>query len=328
MESEKLIRDVDSASLGTTQTSVGVNHSADEGIWETQTSFTEGDSERSLAVPELDWSPQNIIPTGSVFQTEVNSHVEVAQSPVTIESLADLVEFSRLLHGTHRSLDVWWRGHSKATYTLTPTVFRSASYREYESTMLQRFRSYAHTRDLSLPNNISKEHLLFVAQHHGLPTRLLDWTYSAQVALFFAARSNPDCDGRVYGMYPFGLNQKTIGKPVLPAALSKDVVGLTDAAFNHGASDERVIALSSSESNRRMLAQQSHFTIHGSNSKCLEKSCSETDNFLSSVVIRSKAKAGLLEELESMGISERTLFPDLDHLANFIKNARFQHLGN
>lgn len=108
--------------------------------------------------------------------------------------------------GRHRSPYVF-RGQSKKDYDLRTSLMRliededgrglpKDEYEDIESHLLRNFSKYAY-RDV--PNQ-SVWHLLSVAQHHRLPTRLLDWTFSPLVAAHFATESlrNFDSDGIIW----------------------------------------------------------------------------------------------------------------------------------
>src|SRR5262245_37468779 len=85
-----------------------------------------------------------------------------------------------------------YRGVGVETYPLTNTLSRLADpalrYSTMERNLLKQFQKYAFPK---LVDTDQEWHWLSIAQHHGLPTRLMDWTYSPLIALHFAA-SNLD----------------------------------------------------------------------------------------------------------------------------------------
>jgi len=83
----------------------------------------------------------------------------------------------------HRA-QIAYRGLSDAGYELTTTLIRLGhGFERMERHLLRNFRKYAH-RD-AVPND-SNWNWLTMAQHHGLPTRLMDWTFSPYIAMHFA----------------------------------------------------------------------------------------------------------------------------------------------
>src|SRR5262245_3594236 len=115
-------------------------------------------------------------------------------------------------------LQPWFRGHGNASWSLQPCLYRprsdiggiGADYYN-EAILLEKFRLRAPTFLERVP--ATDWEWLFLMQHYGLPTRLLDWTESSLIALYFAVRDHAgDADAAVWAMNPWGLNRKTFGK--------------------------------------------------------------------------------------------------------------------
>ena len=91
-----------------------------------------------------------------------------------------------------------FRGHQSADWTLKPSLERAVCDRfslptrdmpDIESYLLSRFQRNLHRFQDRVPPDTDTLEWLALMQHHGAPTRLLDWTYSCYIALFFALES-------------------------------------------------------------------------------------------------------------------------------------------
>jgi len=99
----------------------------------------------------------------------------------------------------------WWRGHADASWRLVPGVHRADHGPFYEANIATKFAQRAPTRHPNTPPEGALASWLFLMQHYGLPTRLLDWTESPLLATYFAVSEEGHAteDGALWALDPF-----------------------------------------------------------------------------------------------------------------------------
>jgi hypothetical protein len=209
-------------------------------------------------------------------------------------TLQSFEEFHHMV-GDHARNYVY-RGVSNFEYELVPSVGRK--YRSdaketltLEYDLLWMFRTHARPFFMRAPED--DWDWLSVAQHHGLPTRLLDWSRNPLVALYFACKDSKSEDAAVYFLRaPTLLNTRVDNDPFkvneVCLVLSPHVTG-------------------------RLSAQAGLFTIHPIPNEVF------FDTTLIKTIIPAALKNPLLETLNSYGIHQASLFPDLDGLCANLK---------
>ncbi len=148
--------------------------------------------------------------------------------------------------------------------------------------------------------------LLIIAQHHGLPTRLLDWSQNPLAALWFAVE-HPARTGKPGVVWAFNFADD----------LLVDRAG-EEEPFN--VSSTRL--LRPSHITRRLVAQAGWFTVHApsADGKGLEiMQMSPLADRLTKITIPASIFADLRYHLDRCGINRATLYPDLDGLCRHIQ---------
>ena len=157
-----------------------------------------------------------------------------------------------------------------------------------------------------------------MAQHYGLPTRLLDWIENPLAALYFACWSHPEDDGLVFMINPVDLNRASaVGSGrVLDPRRDRDTIkgylALTGRLSTRGSGPVAVNPVWNSE---RITLQRGKFIIHGSSSEGLGRGTPS----LAAIGVLNEAKERLRGELEGVGIDEMSLFPELEHACRHLK---------
>lgn len=235
-----------------------------------------------------------------------------------LTTLEQVVAFSIDVRMPIRRVRPWFRGHADTNWKLQPAIYRN-HIGAFEREFLATFRDKAPARYDRCPDPNDFLGWLSLARHHGLPTRLLDWSESIAVAVFFACSEleHRDQDGCIWALHPFNLHAIQKMKPALPARGHERAIEAARAAFN-GDVDTKITAVYPIEIHPRLAVQQSVFTIHGP-AVLHTKAMAQCDVLLKAV-IPADAKVEILAELQAIGIHKAMLFPDLDHLAEGIVN--------
>ena len=121
------------------------------------------------------------------------------------EKASTLRDYTQLIEAIKPSTDapVWFRGTGRVSYELVPSLYRHPSKKdvadliELEGNLLTRFRHRSIPYQDRPPSNDWE--LLFLMQHYGVPTRLLDWSENPFIALYFAITAAESC--RVRGAF-------------------------------------------------------------------------------------------------------------------------------
>lgn len=223
-----------------------------------------------------------------------------------------------------------FRGVSSSRYELTTSLKRlGKTSDELERHILRSFRRYAR-REAVAEDSIWN--WLALAQHHGLPTRLLDWTYSPYVAMHFATEDLEefDSDGAIWCIDYYRTNQLLPG--TLKALLAEEGANVnvfttemlsraakTLAEFDQLSDADFVMFFEPPSLDERIVNQFALFSCMSSPRASLHQWLRQHPDVCRRVIIPAELKWEVRDKLDQANITERVLYPGLDGLSRWLK---------
>jgi hypothetical protein len=260
-----------------------------------------------------------------------------------IKSVADLLlylkedeeQLSQAIGEGGQAPTRWFRGLEDMAYQLIPTFHWKGFKIEDEIYMMNLFKQNSHEFLGQIPT--SEWEWMFLMRHHGLPSRLLDWSENPLIGLFFAVCPDPldkqaEADGVLWCLLPTRLDEWSLGWPQASKALpmfteneAEYSLAENDALLNYLPSRmhqplaaqpvaKPPAAGISVRTTRRMQAQRGVFTVHHSGKTPLEQV--EDMSHIWRYTVPAKQKEQVRQELERVGITRLAVFPDLDNVAD------------
>jgi len=224
--------------------------------------------------------------------------------------------------------DYAFRGLSDASYDLKNSFSRrSGEHAHLEYHLLRNFSKYAEVPWTG--DNASMWRWLTIAQHHGLPTRLLDWTYSPFVAAHFATADTDrfDCDGVIWFADYVKIN-KLLPPPLADELVAQGANAFTLEMLEHALGDiknfdalgpDLVLFFEPPSIDMRIVNQFAFFSVMSSPTGRLDAWLAQHPDLYGRIIIPKELKWEIRDKLDQANITERTLFPGLDGLASWLK---------
>lgn len=251
----------------------------------------------------------------------------VTHSPGSFSEIMQLVETFQGGHDTS-----WYRGVGNVEHSLTPTIFRHPKHKtiekihEVETELASVFEQRSPPFVSQAFKNVWER--MFYMQHYGIPTRLLDWTESPFIALYFALTScertksgKPKNDAAVWMLDPVLWNRGALSDISFNGGILDPNREQVKSYSPEADLDERKnlpIMIYGTHNSPRIVAQRGMFALFGKSIDAMEKSFSDNPfaaGALHKIIINKDIRDTVAHSLFRKGVSDSTIYPDLHGLS-------------
>ena len=255
---------------------------------------------------------------------------------IRIESMQQMMELMaeqkfRPELNRHRDLHIY-RGESNSAFRLSTSLARNCKSQSkfLEKPMLQNFTKYAVLEEPIIEGSVWKQ--MIVGQHHGFPTRLLDWSFSPLMALHFAM-TEADLDKMsahdsvVWRIDVHELHDRLpdkyqkIMKEHCTTVFSMEMLQeacKTLEQYDEDMKDDNMLVIEPPSLDRRIISQYSFFSIVPSGMKDIEAFLDSHTHKTARFVIAKELRWQIRDFLDHQNITERMVYPGLDGLSQWL----------
>ena len=251
----------------------------------------------------------------------------------SMEKLNDLIYDHPFNISISRNRDLYiYRGVSDANYSLITSLQRicKGKRNDIEMSILNNFSKYAELEDASIKDSVWRKMML--GQHHGLSTRLLDWSKSPLIALHFATTESnmDDMDRHDCAVYRLDVEKL---HSTLPEAYRSEMTKSNQKIFtiemlnrvcgsleqyDSDMKNNNMVIVEPPSMDERMMNQYSFFSIIPAGVETAEEILRYHDDAVCKFVISRKLRWQIRDILDMSNVNERVVYPGLDGIATWI----------
>ncbi len=256
----------------------------------------------------------------------------------TLDDLFPLLKERQFEHeiGRFRSNFVY-HGTCNAAFRLSTSLQRNCKGRqaELEPSILRNFSKYAASEDPDIERSVWRQ--LIIGQHHGLPTRLLDWTYSPLIGLHFAV-NDPNLEkmdkhecilwkidvAELHAMLPEHYQAVLRDDQALIYTVKMlDGLSPTLEQYDRDMGSDSLLIMEPPSIDQRIINQYSYFSVVPRGISDVEEFFqTRTQNVVKYIIARN-IRWEISDMLDQFNITERTIYPELDGLTKMLARHYF-----
>ncbi|GAA0668253.1 FRG domain-containing protein [Rheinheimera tangshanensis] len=188
----------------------------------------------------------------------------------------------------------FYRGQADVSWKLVPKAFRAPYEKDFYFKYKMWIRQASRFQELHYENEFE---CMAIAQHHGFPTKFLDWSSNILVAAFFACSDQLEKDARLTAYFPTWY--------------------ITEPEEKSFEDYDDVVAFQPPPIADRIRAQLGNFTYHPTVNSVIKNSIFQPtqQDTLHEWVIPSDCKIAILKSLDRLGVNFKNIYPDINGLS-------------